>query len=84
MPTTTTSDRRTHEQTVDVAHEALIRGWPPTTDVVSDEDRAGLRVLRRLTEAAQDWHRANRDGGLLYRGARLAEALEWRGGTRCK
>jgi hypothetical protein len=34
---------------------------------------------RRLTEAASEWRHAGRDEGLLYRGARLAEALEWWG-----
>ncbi len=62
---------------VDVSHEALIRGWPRLRQWI-DEDRAGLRVHRRLTEAAQEWQRLNRDEGVLYRGARLAEALEWR------
>jgi len=31
-----------------------------------------------LTESAQEWQRLGRDEGLLYRGARLAEAIEWR------
>jgi hypothetical protein len=43
-----------------------------------DEDRAGQRVLRRITEASAEWLRLGRDEGLLYRGARLAEAVEWR------
>ena len=40
------------ERWVDVSHEALIRGWPLLRDWL-DDDRAGLRVHRRLTEAAQ-------------------------------
>jgi hypothetical protein len=74
---TTSGDELTGEQTVDVAHEALIRGWPRLR-VWVDEDRGGLRVLHRLMEAARDWQQANRDAGLLYRGVRLAEATEWR------
>jgi WD40 repeat protein/transcriptional regulator with XRE-family HTH domain len=62
---------------VEVAHEALIRGWPRLRQWV-DEDRAALRVRRRLTEAAQEWARLGRDDGALYRAAGLAEALDVR------
>ena len=65
------------ERWVDVSHEALIRGWPRLRDWL-DDDRAGLRVHRRLTEAANEWQRLGRDEGVLYRGARLVEAVEWR------
>ncbi len=64
---------------VEVAHEALIRGWPRLRGWLDDE-RAGLRVQRRLTEAAGEWRRLGRDAGALYRGARLAEARAWRAG----
>lgn len=59
---------------VDVAHEALIRAWPRLRAWL-DEDRQGLLAHRRLTEASQEWQRADRDPDLLYRGARLSEAL---------
>ncbi|MEA2596194.1 MAG: hypothetical protein QOF01_2663, partial [Thermomicrobiales bacterium] len=62
---------------VDVAHEALIRGWPRLRTWL-DEDRAGLRLHRRLSEAAQEWQRLGEDEGALYRGSRLTEALEFR------
>lgn len=61
---------------IDVAHEALIRGWPKLRDWI-DADRAGLRVQRRLTDAAGEWQRLRRDESLLYRGLRLDEAMEW-------
>ena len=61
---------------VDVAHEALIRGWPRLRRWL-DEDRAGLRIHRRVSEAALEWDTSH-DAGLLFRGARLAEALAWR------
>ncbi len=64
------------EQWVDVSHEALIRGWPRLRGWL-EEDRAGLRTHRRLTEAAQEWERLHRDPDALYRGVRLAEATEW-------
>lgn len=69
------SDEQTGERWVEVAHEALIRGWPRLQQWI-DEDRAGLRVQRRLTAAAQAWQESNRAEG-LYTGRRLKEAREW-------
>ena len=68
---TTDRDAASGEPVVEVAHEALIRGWPELRAWI-DEDREGLRLHRRLTEATDEWHAANRDEGALYRGARLA------------
>lgn len=66
----------TEQETVQVAHEALIREWPTLRGWL-EEDREGLRIHRHLTKAAQVWARAGRDPGELYRGARLAQATEW-------
>ncbi|GIH22555.1 hypothetical protein Aph01nite_08650 [Acrocarpospora phusangensis] len=63
-------------ETVDVAHEALIRAWPRLHEWLSD-DREGLFAHRRLTEAAQTWRELDRDPGALYRGARLLAARTW-------
>lgn len=73
---TTGSDEQPDGQTIDVSHEALIRGWPRLRKWI-EEDRAGLRILRRLTDAAREWQ-PTKDESLLYRGARLAQAVEWR------
>ncbi|KOX18505.1 hypothetical protein ADK67_36670 [Saccharothrix sp. NRRL B-16348] len=67
--------------TVELAHEALIRNWPRLRDWIA-EDRAGLRVQRMLTEAAHTWETLDRDPGALYRGTRLALVREWVDGTR--
>src|SRR5437879_2300972 len=64
------------ERFLDVSHEALIRGWPRLRGWL-DEDRAGLRLQRRITETAEEWQRSNRDDDLLFRGARLIQAQEW-------
>jgi WD40 repeat protein len=72
---TTGTDEKPDQQTIDVSHEALIRGWPRLRKWI-EEDRAGLRILRRLTEAAREWQ-TTRDESLLYHGARLAQAVEW-------
>jgi WD40 repeat protein len=73
---TTARDIATGKEQVDVSHEALIRGWPRLRGWI-DEDRAGLRTHRRLTEAAIEWDGNYRDESYLYHGVRLAEAEEW-------
>ncbi len=64
------------EDSAEVAHEALIREWTRLREWLN-ENREGLRLHRHLTEAAQSWQKLNREPGELYRGARLAQALEW-------
>ncbi len=66
----------TGQDTAEVAHEALIREWPTLRGWL-EEDREGLRLHRRLTQAAQEWDASGRDPGVLYRGARLALLVEW-------
>jgi len=63
------------QDTAEVAHEALIREWPTLRSWL-EEDREGLRLHRRLTETAQEWD-LGRDPGSLFRGSRLAQAIEW-------
>ncbi|MGW6929787.1 nSTAND1 domain-containing NTPase [Lentzea sp. NPDC054927] len=58
------------ENTVEIAHEALIRNWPSLRGWI-DEDRELLIAQRRLTEAAAEWERGGRDDEFLYRRARL-------------
>src|SRR6266487_2690730 len=52
---------------LDVSHEALIRGWPRLRGWL-DEDRAGLRLQRRITETAEEQQRE------LEAAQKLAEA----------
>jgi WD40 repeat protein len=73
---TTEGDLTRKDAYVEVAHEALIRGWPQLRQWM-DEDRAGLRLHRRISEVAQEWQRSNKEEGMLYRGARLTQAQEW-------
>jgi hypothetical protein len=68
---TTSQDEITKAPVVEVAHEALIRGWPRLRAWI-EEDRETLRAHRRLTEAATEWDANGREEGFLYRGARLA------------
>jgi WD40 repeat protein len=65
------------EGSVEVAHEALLREWPRLAGWL-EEDRDGQRTHRHLARAAREWRDGGRDRAELYRGARLASALEWR------
>jgi WD40 repeat protein len=66
----------TSEDTVEVAHEALIREWPTLRGWLED-NREGLRLHHQITEAAQEWDSLNREPDMLYRGARLTQVQEW-------
>lgn len=73
------TDRRlltVSDDTIELAHEALLREWPRLCDWIA-ADREGLRIHRNLNAAAREWENLGRDDGALYRGARLAEATEW-------
>jgi WD40 repeat protein len=61
---------------VELAHEALVRSWPRLRAWLA-EDRDGLRVHRRLTEATRTWVSLDRDPGALYRGVSLEVARDW-------
>ncbi|MEU5694965.1 XRE family transcriptional regulator [Actinosynnema sp. NPDC020468] len=61
---------------VEIAHEALIRSWPRLRGWLAD-DRDALRTMRQLTEAAATWDSLARDPDALYRGTRLDTAVEW-------
>jgi WD40 repeat protein len=73
---TTSANPETGEETVDVAHEALIRSWP-TLQRWLTADRDALRLHQALADAALEWEGNERDESYLYRGARLAAAEEW-------
>ena len=64
------------EGEVEVAHEALLREWPRLRGWL-EEDAQGRRLHRELGAAARDGNAGGRDPGELYRGARLAAALDW-------
>ena len=60
---------------VDIAHEALIAGWPTFQQWISQQ-MEGEQTRRRLIEKATEWIRLGRGGGLLDR-VELAEAEHW-------
>jgi WD40 repeat protein len=66
----------TTDTTAEVAHEALIREWPQLREWI-ERNREGLRIHRDLAKTAQDWDYLLRESGVLYRGLRLVQTLEW-------
>lgn len=65
-----------HQDTAEVAHEALIREWHRLREWLN-QDRDSLRGHRQITEAANEWEILERDAGALYRGARLIQARDF-------
>ncbi|MEV7523509.1 hypothetical protein [Streptomyces sp. NPDC091371] len=63
------------EGCVEITHEAIIRCWPRLRGWLT-EDRDRLLLHRQLTDATADWEEQHRDPHALYRGARLAAALD--------
>lgn len=65
------------ENTYQVAHEALFSAWPRLAVWLAD-DAAGRAIRSHLVPAASEWDARERPDDELYRGSRLAAALEWR------
>jgi hypothetical protein len=66
------------EDALEVAHEALLREWPRLREWL-EEDAEGRRLHAHVMRAAKEWDETGRDDAELYRGARLAGALDWAG-----
>ena len=64
------------DRSVALAHELLILAWPRLRAWI-EEERQALHFRSQLTEAAYEWQSAESNSSYLYRGARLAEAVEW-------
>ncbi|GAB5374984.1 MAG: hypothetical protein AcusKO_14460 [Acuticoccus sp.] len=65
-----------NEDTVQIAHEALLRSWPRLRAWI-DDARDDLRMRQRLIQYAQEWGASGRDGDLLLRGTPLFAALDF-------
>ena len=65
------------EGLVEIAHESLTRAWPRLRGWL-DDDVEGQRIRHHLIGAADAWDSLGRPTSELYRGTRLAQALEWR------
>ena len=64
------------DTTVEIAHEALIGGWPRLAEWI-ETDRDNLKIQQRIGQAAHDWDERGRDHDLLWRGAPLASTEVW-------
>ena len=64
------------DKSVEIAHEALIGGWPRLRDWI-DAERQDLRFRQRVSRAATEWETTDRDPDLLWRGTPLATAVDW-------
>lgn len=64
------------ENHVELAHEALLREWP-RLQAWWEDDEVGARLRRQLAPAAVEWDTSGRPASELYRGPRLASALDW-------
>jgi WD40 repeat protein len=62
--------------TAQITHEALLTAWPLLHSWI-DANREGLRIRRRLNDAARAWDEAGRDPAALLRGGQLALARDW-------
>ena len=63
-------------KTVEVVHEALIRGWGQLRGWM-EEDRAFRAWQERLRAALRQWQMSDLDSDALLRGTLLAEAEGW-------
>ena len=69
-------DATTGEETVEVIHEALIRGWQRLQDWI-EANREFRLWQERLRNAQKQWQEKGKDPGALLRGALLVEAATW-------
>jgi Novel STAND NTPase 1 len=60
------------ETTIEVAHEALLRAWPPLRDAIAASSER-LRIEAELARDAEEWSEV-RDRSYLLHGERLARA----------
>lgn len=66
----------TARESLEIAHEALIREWPRLLQWL-EENRDDLRLHRKLADAANIWFSLDKDEAALYRGRLLADAQDW-------
>jgi DNA-binding SARP family transcriptional activator/WD40 repeat protein len=65
------------ERRVELVHEALLDGWPRLRDWLA-ERTSTADLVEHLRTASAAWDVAGRRDSDLYRGPRLASALDWR------
>jgi len=73
---TLSGEAEDEERLVDIAHEALITGWPTLQQWVA-EWREAEQIRRRLEAKATEWVRLGRGSGGLLDAVELREAERW-------
>ena len=73
---TLSGEERAAGQQVDMAHEALIAGWPTLQGWLAQR-REAEQTRRRLEAKATEWERLGRSSGGLLDEVELAEAERW-------
>ncbi len=74
-------DASSHENTLEVAHEALLRSWSRLREWLQSS-RSALRLQRQLHEAAKHWQANQKDVSFLLSGNRLAQLSALLAGAR--
>lgn len=69
-------DESTGNDTVEVVHEALIRGWKRLCEWM-EREREFRMWQERLRIAIRQWHASGKDDGAVLQGALLIEATHW-------
>ena len=64
---TTSGDDLNADSTIEVVHEALIRGWPELRRLARCRPRRVAEIHRRLTEAANEWAKSHVEQGFATR-----------------
>lgn len=65
-----------HQETLEVAHEALIRHWGQLQEWIK-ESREALHKKRKIEQLAQDWQESGQSKGYLLQGRPLRDAKEF-------
>jgi WD40 repeat protein len=73
----TGSDPATGQDTVEIAHDALIHDWQRLKGWLA-EDREFLVWRAKVLEVVADWEASGRDDSRLLRGPQIEEARRWR------
>lgn len=73
---TLSGEEGSNNRKVDIAHEALISGWPKLQQWIA-ERREAEQIRRRLVHQATEWVRLGKESGGLLDEVELAEAQGW-------
>jgi len=73
---TLSGEEKETDRKVDIAHEALIAGWPKLQQWIR-EGRDAEVTRRWIEKAAEEWSQHRQDSSYLFTGKRLQQAEAW-------